>query len=101
MSDTTEVPGSDAAKRIRVAVTAEDIAAGDRGNPQGCALALAFERIGFFRPWICGVGAANGRASVRGKGRARIYLPLVAQQFARDFDAKKTVQPFSFDLELK
>lgn len=85
---------------MRIEVTAEDIANGDCGNPQSCALALAFQRHGISRPWVCGVGAKLGRASLNRKGHARIYLPPEAQLFARQFDERKPVEPFAFDLDV-
>lgn len=80
--------------RLHVEVTAEDIAAGEKGNCYACPIALAASRaagrpirvdLGSLLPW--------GR-------RELILLPAPATDFISRFDAGFHVEPFGFDVDL-
>lgn len=79
---------------MRIEVTQEDIDRGVRDQPCACALALATTRA-------TGRNAAVGTTSIFFDLESGISLPLLARNFVRDFDAGRSVRPFSFDLPIE
>lgn len=102
MSETTKEPGSAAGRRIRVEVTAEDIASAVPGRACECVVARAMHRLGypsvFVQPW--GYGTWPPYIQLRIDSHDHVAFPEDAAQKARDFDDKKTCEPFAFDLEI-
>ena len=83
-------------KTIRVEVTAEDIAKGERRVAWRCPIALACGRV-FGEPII---GRDGCNLTVEGRRLTDVELPAVAKRFTLDFDECRPVEPFAFDLEL-
>ena len=79
-------------KTIRVEVTEEDIAKGEKKDHCYCPLALAFKRAGLKDPIV-----ENYTAEHAG---GLIELPLEACDFVHDFDLGRPVEPFTFTVEL-
>jgi len=79
-------------------VTAEHIENGVRENCERCPVALAI--MDAF-PGASGIYVESRVFSISRDGyrRDEIKLPREASEFIWDFDASKTVQPFSFELD--
>ncbi len=85
----------------RIEVTAEDIANGERRNPDSCAVTLAMRRAGFKCQSVGGVFSPRGpTAWLLGHASRKIYLPVAVGVFAQQFDAGQDVEPFAFDLDV-
>jgi hypothetical protein len=82
-----------------ISVTAEHIAAGQRGDCAFCPVALAvtgaFPRVAYLRVYVHEVVIRGAPETVM----AGVTMPLVAQRFIRDFDAGQPVEPFTFELD--
>lgn len=78
--------------RLKVEVTAEDIAKGQRQNPVACPVACALRRLGYPGAWFDGYDVG---LETRGD---QIRAPRAARDFAELFDAALSVAPFSFEL---
>lgn len=86
--------------RITIDVTAEDIAAGEPGEPCSCPIALAVLRV---LPFLTGVWVDETGVELDGFARlggASIPLPPPAREFISHLDAGDAVEPFSFDLDV-
>lgn len=88
---------------MRISVTAEDIAEGEKYKCERCPVALGIIRV--VRPVPPQVLMAGAFAAVlwdkaRGKAVWSVELPPSAQQFITDFDHGSPVAPFEFDLEV-
>ncbi len=84
---------------LKVSVTAEDIAAGERRCCGACPIALAVARVtgaSFVHTGPVAVqwSLPHGADLIQGE------LPTVAFEFMMDFDRGMSVAPFDFDLEL-
>ena len=74
-----------------IQVTKDDIKNGKRLNECQCPIALAFKRNGFKSVKVTGL-------CVELEG-FEFELPFEAEQFVKEFDTKKNVYPFEFNLE--
>ena len=87
---------------LHVEVTAEDIAAGEKGHCQRCPIALAMLRC----PNVFSV-VVGEEISVQTYDQDQwtepyvAECPSVASKFVGDFDSGDKVEPFSFDIELE
>ena len=79
-------------RRVRVEVTAADIATGEPTFCRSCPVALALLRAGFTR---VSVGESIAAAEF-----GEVPLPRKVASFVRHFDRGRPVKPFAFDLEL-
>ena len=82
-----------------ITVTAEDIAQGVREDPERCALARAFQRVGLSARisaecdgWWADFSDANGDDD-------GVKLPPCAVTFAQAFDCSEPVEPFAFEVD--
>lgn len=86
--------------KIRVEVTAEDIANGRRYHASACPVALACKRVfpSDSEPYVNGLNVSFGRWGER----RSVVVPGSVLEFINRFDAPKPlpVKPFSFDLDL-
>ncbi len=73
-----------------ISVTQQDIENGVDCDTQCCPIALAIYRVA----GQCTVG----KHSVEFASGGRVPLPWCAQQFIRDFDHERDVEPFEFEL---
>jgi hypothetical protein len=85
-------------KRVRVEVTAEDIARGRSCANGSCPIARAARRV-------LGCPVSVGSCSIAGKGKGWVTsLPRKARDFIRAFDdidgALRPVKPFAFTLRI-
>ena len=78
---------------MKITVTKEDIQKGRRGDPFLCPVARAIKR----RCKLTGrkVVVGNSLASVLSR---TLDIPKKAQKFINNFDDKRPVKPFSFNL---
>lgn len=75
---------------MKITVTQNDIDNGRIGQPESCALALAIGRA-------AGHTSSVGFTSVMIEGE--VYsLPKIAEDFRRDFDSYKKVEPIEFEI---
>lgn len=74
---------------MEVKVTQEHIDKGKQGSSIKCPIAIALEEMGHI--------ACVSRLSVLVMNR-NFYLPFIASEFVKDFDAGRPVKPFSFVL---
>lgn len=85
-------------KQIHVTVTQSDIKNGRRFDPCRCPVARALRRASKERL----VSAGAGFMFIGPKGRRILWqTPPEVKAFIIDFDQKKGVQPFEFDMPLK
>jgi hypothetical protein len=78
--------------KLRVEVTAEDIAAGNSGDCESCPIALACCRAGLNGVLVSDDGIAwNG---------GFVDLPAGGLEFISDFDRGRVVLPFTFEIEV-
>lgn len=84
---------------MRVEVTAEDIAKGDPGHPENCAIACALRRLGIKFSSVGGV-SSTVRGPVVYINGGKKYLPVEVGVFARAFDEREPVEPIAFDLDV-
>lgn len=99
-------------KTVVVEVTEKDIADGLCSDAFGCPVALAIRRaIGIPTPVPIDQLMKNPTVGVTGKNayvwhehsvgdRPAIPLPKDAEAFVDDFDHQRTVQPFTFQIEI-
>jgi hypothetical protein len=83
---------------VTVDVTQNDIAHGRRGLCRECPAALAMERAGIVEPRV-----RNTELWLRTAHEHRLVkvrLPESAAKFIDDFDANRTVEPFSFQIDI-
>lgn len=80
-------------RRVRVEVTADDIAAGKTYDCFHCPVAIALARATGFEQAYAGPGSFGN-----GNGR-KGATPTEASEFMYAFDAGKQVQPFAFEVE--
>jgi hypothetical protein len=78
-------------KKIRISVTAKDIAAGARNDCTACPIALAMRRAGLSEPW-----ARPGNLFWERDRSAE--TPDVAADFMKRFDDGEPVKPFRFTI---
>lgn len=82
-------------KAKKISVTARDIERGDPLNSLQCPIALACKRTFKRKAEVDGF-----TAEVKMKNKTKVFeLPEKAQNFVDDFDAGRTVKPFSFTLK--
>jgi hypothetical protein len=81
---------------IKIDVTSDDIAKGEREQPCRCPIALALTRA---HPgqWVLGEHTADFYFD---DADGTISLPNEARDFIKRFDNGDPVEPFSFELEL-
>lgn len=86
------------ADEYEVTVTAEDIANGEQGCDEGCAIALALSRM-LELPYIR-VSLVDVRMAGATGGVERYNLPTEAEDFVGIFDSfgASHVQPFTFTM---
>ena len=88
---------------MRIEVTAEDIAKGERLRACRCPVALALSRAGFEEPEVYPSYGPDdyspGGAGEIIAGGDRFALPLTVDRFVAAFDEGKPVEPFAFDLD--
>lgn len=83
-------------KRLRVEVTAEDIADGRREHCERCPVARAMRRAIGRVVWVGGAGQWGiGNRSPQPK-----RLPLRVTDFITAFDTGRPVSPFTFNLDV-
>jgi len=91
-------------RRVRVDVTAEDIAQGRPTSSESCAIALATRRaINTDRAAYFGVGSSAVVVVAKVGGHSERYvilLPDKATRFVLRFDAGERIEPFSFEIEI-
>jgi len=78
----------------RVTIDAGDIEKGVRGSPRRCAMARAIRRAG------CRDVAVTGETIILAGGRIHLAMTPEMQAWTSDWDARRTVQPFRFRIEL-
>jgi hypothetical protein len=85
-------------KTIKVVVTQEHIDKGERGDCYSCAVSLALRdsdipeaRMGLWSIFLHGKFDDD---------KNTIDAPPQVKQFVRDFDQKRPVQPFEFEIEV-
>lgn len=79
---------------MKINVTKSDIRSGVRYKYDKCPVARAIKRAtGKKNIIVIPTGVLCGKKSMR--------LPNIAAEFISDFDAKRLVEPFSFNLKLK
>jgi hypothetical protein len=94
------------ARRVKIDVTADDIANGTRLNACQCPIARAATRAGLFAVEVYPSGGPDefqpGHPSeiIFGTPRRSSRLPATAERFISAFDEGRTVEPFSFELEV-
>ena len=76
---------------MRIQVTKRDIDFGFANDTAACPVALALKRR--FKTNLVSVGFARAMINTNG-----YPLPESVSQFIREFDARKSVQPFQFTL---
>lgn len=81
-------------RRLKVEVTAEDIAAGVPSDCQECPIALALKRAGVIEP------AVAKTWFLAGKGADMVNLPPLGWSFVIEFDNGRKVEPFSFEIDV-
>lgn len=88
--------------KVKVTIAAEDITQGTRYNVRTCPTALALKRAfpKAFRTYV-GIDAAFVEETENAEQTHRYDLPSEAMQFVYLFDAKRSVSPFSFELEIE
>lgn len=75
--------------KFAVEVSAADIKKGKRNEPESCPIALAVQRL---LPWNS-ISVNEDTIEIDG---CSYDLPKIAEKFVEKFDAKETVEPFSF-----
>lgn len=88
-----------------IQVTEEHIAKGVKANCRKCPLALAIKS--YLRPGF-DIEVSFGWVVVRETNETHVYksvweskdLPAVTSQFMHEFDSKRKVHPFSFELDV-
>ena len=85
---------------MKIQVTAEDIANGEREKAKCCPIALACLRAELVEPDVCGEYSDGIQVKDDGEeeGYWRYKLPPEALTFVEQFDKGETVSPFEFDL---
>ena len=78
---------------MKIIVTKEDIQNGRRENPYLCPIARAIKRQCKYTGRRVSVGCRVATVNYR-----TLDIPKSAQKFIDDFDNKKPVKPFSFNL---
>lgn len=85
-------------KRIKVSVTAEDIANGKHGNCSLCPVALAVNRAIGQKFDAVRIGFRNAEFGY-GDPDERV-LPWRAQEFVLDYESGRPVEPFEFEMDV-
>ena len=80
--------------RLRVEVTAEDIAKGVRNTCDRCPIALALSALGVIEPFV------DGYAVEFGNCEEQVRTPEVASAFIEAFDLGNPVEPFTFEIDV-
>lgn len=88
--------------KLRVEVTAEDIAKGERGMGCNCAIAHALRRAGYPSPFVQPWGAPKRGPFIRldVDDDSLIDLPSGAALLARLWDEGDKIAPFAFEIEV-
>jgi hypothetical protein len=95
--------------KLRVEVTAEDIACGQRENPCACPIAKALIRAGARDPMVAGAfirddedhdGDSPWAVSFDHDYLTEVRLPGECGEFASSFDRGLPVEPFTFEIEV-
>lgn len=89
--------------KTRFVVTKKDIENGVARTSNSCPIALSLNRVakrlGFKKGCRARVGITIASLVFSSGRRTPILLPEKAQQFISDFDSKRKVKPFSFEVE--
>jgi hypothetical protein len=81
---------------MKITVTQEDIQAGQRRDPEQCAVALALFRAGLDH---CGVMGPSVTVSDAFGRLICLPLPVAVSDWIFDFDAGKAVGPITFEMD--
>ncbi len=84
---------------MRIEVTADDIAMGQRGSCCKCPIALAVARALKLNGMVVDVNGLRVFVGAFGRPRRVYGLPENARAFVDAFDAGRATRPFEFELE--
>ncbi len=81
---------------MKITVTADHIAKGERGCICKCPIALAMKSLGYKNPWV----ECNKIYWDVGWNSYKKEMPPSAKEFIKAFDIGLPVEPFEFEFEL-
>lgn len=81
--------------KVRIEVTAEDIAKGNPGDACACPVALALQRV--LGDAQC---STDGLECYVGGQRELVNAPPSVREFVDRFDKQADVEPFAFEIEV-
>ncbi len=85
---------------VKVEVTFDDVAKGERGDCRYCPIALALERVLTERALFVVDGRTISWAGPTVGAHGYVDLPESAREFIYVFDGAGDVEPFEFEIEL-